>query len=161
MVTAISRRQTEMLILFLVLIYCYLLNIPCLLRLPVCPLLEIRTHRAYATQHPAFSPCFWPRYSLELIDLFEVDKQGPGGYDASAGNKMLLWHGSRLTNWAGILSQGLRIAPPEAPCTGYSRSAGAVSQQSRIQCAVNASCHGVAPVFMSYVLFPIWRHLDC
>ena len=24
-----------------------------------------------------------------------------------------------MTNWAGILSQGLRIAPPEAPVTGY------------------------------------------
>lgn len=34
-------------------------------------------------------------------------------------NRKLLWHGSRLTNFAGILSQGLRIAPPEAPCTGY------------------------------------------
>ncbi|KAJ1402366.1 WGR domain [Sesbania bispinosa] len=34
-------------------------------------------------------------------------------------NRMLLWHGSRLTNWTGILSQGLRIAPPEAPVTGY------------------------------------------
>ena len=30
-----------------------------------------------------------------------------------------MWHGSRLTNWVGILSQGLRIAPPEAPVTGY------------------------------------------
>jgi poly [ADP-ribose] polymerase len=30
-----------------------------------------------------------------------------------------LWHGSRLTNFVGILSQGLRIAPPEAPVTGY------------------------------------------
>uniref|UniRef100_A0A0E0JI87 Poly [ADP-ribose] polymerase n=1 Tax=Oryza punctata TaxID=4537 RepID=A0A0E0JI87_ORYPU len=38
---------------------------------------------------------------------------------ASVGNRMLLWHGSRLTNWAGILSQGLRIAPPEAPITGF------------------------------------------
>ncbi|GJN05295.1 hypothetical protein PR202_ga22913 [Eleusine coracana subsp. coracana] len=38
---------------------------------------------------------------------------------ANAGNRMLLWHGSRLSNWAGILSQGLRIAPPEAPVTGY------------------------------------------
>lgn len=27
--------------------------------------------------------------------------------------------GSRLTNFMGILSQGLRIAPPEAPATGY------------------------------------------
>jgi hypothetical protein len=25
---------------------------------------------------------------------------------ASTGNRMLLWHGSRLSNWAGILSQG-------------------------------------------------------
>ena len=30
-----------------------------------------------------------------------------------------MWHGSRLTNYVGILSQGLRIAPPEAPVTGY------------------------------------------
>ena len=33
--------------------------------------------------------------------------------------RQLLWHGSRLTNFVGILSQGLRIAPPEAPVTGY------------------------------------------
>jgi poly [ADP-ribose] polymerase len=33
--------------------------------------------------------------------------------------KMLLWHGSRLTNWMSILSHGLKIAPPEAPHTGY------------------------------------------
>jgi poly [ADP-ribose] polymerase len=29
------------------------------------------------------------------------------------GERLLLWHGSRSTNFAGILSQGLRIAPPE------------------------------------------------
>lgn len=33
-------------------------------------------------------------------------------------NRRLLWHGSRTTNFAGILSQGLRIAPPEAPVVG-------------------------------------------
>ena len=32
---------------------------------------------------------------------------------------MLLWHGSRFSNFVGIISQGLRIAPPEAPRTGY------------------------------------------
>jgi hypothetical protein len=32
---------------------------------------------------------------------------------------MLLWHGSRVSNYVGILSQGLRIAPPEAPVSGY------------------------------------------
>ncbi|GIY03148.1 poly polymerase 2 [Caerostris extrusa] len=34
------------------------------------------------------------------------------------GNKYLLWHGSRITNWVGILKKGLRIAPAEAPLTG-------------------------------------------
>lgn len=34
-------------------------------------------------------------------------------------NRRLLWHGSRSTNYGGILSQGLRIAPPEAPVSGY------------------------------------------
>ncbi|KAJ7226070.1 poly polymerase catalytic domain-containing protein [Mycena pura] len=29
------------------------------------------------------------------------------------GERLLLWHGSRCTNFTGILSQGLRIAPPE------------------------------------------------
>ncbi len=35
--------------------------------------------------------------------------------DSNLGNSLtivLLWHGSRLSNWVGILSQGLRIAPP-------------------------------------------------
>jgi poly [ADP-ribose] polymerase len=32
---------------------------------------------------------------------------------------MLLWHGSAVTNFLGILTQGLKIAPPEAPATGY------------------------------------------
>jgi len=34
-------------------------------------------------------------------------------------NRMLLWHGSSVTNFLGILTQGLKIAPPEAPATGY------------------------------------------
>lgn len=55
-------------------------------------------------------------YKLEIEDAFEVNKD-TGYIDGT--NKMLLWHGSRISNWAGILSQGLRIAPPEAPVTGY------------------------------------------
>lgn len=38
---------------------------------------------------------------------------------AKTGNRFLLWHGSRMSNWGGILGKGLRIAPPEAPTTGY------------------------------------------
>lgn len=61
-------------------------------------------------------------YSLELVDLWEVEREGEGErfkQHESNSNRMLLWHGSRITNWGGILSQGLRIAPPEAPSTGY------------------------------------------
>ncbi|CAH1450051.1 unnamed protein product [Lactuca virosa] len=39
--------------------------------------------------------------------------------DMEAEEEILLWHGYRLTNYVGILSQGLRIAPPEAPTTVY------------------------------------------
>ncbi|KAK6164538.1 hypothetical protein DH2020_001402 [Rehmannia glutinosa] len=62
-------------------------------------------------------------WALELEEVFcldregEIDKYAP--YRAKLKNRMLLWHGSRLTNFVGILSQGLRIAPPEAPATGY------------------------------------------
>ncbi|KAL0477441.1 hypothetical protein AKO1_005714, partial [Acrasis kona] len=34
-------------------------------------------------------------------------------------NRMLLWHGSSASNYLSILSSGLRIAPPEAPVSGY------------------------------------------
>ncbi|KAJ3108880.1 Poly [ADP-ribose] polymerase 2 [Phlyctochytrium planicorne] len=59
-------------------------------------------------------------YALDVQEVFEIDKEDiydELGYKLH--NKKLLWHGSRLTNFVGILSQGLRIAPPEAPVTGY------------------------------------------
>jgi len=34
-------------------------------------------------------------------------------------NRMLLWHGSKVENFLGILSQGLRIAPPESDTSGW------------------------------------------
>uniref|UniRef100_A0A453SNI5 Poly [ADP-ribose] polymerase n=1 Tax=Aegilops tauschii subsp. strangulata TaxID=200361 RepID=A0A453SNI5_AEGTS len=61
-------------------------------------------------------------YTIDILQMFKVSRHGETERFqkfASAGNRMLLWHGSRLSNWAGIFSQGLRIAPPEAPVTGY------------------------------------------
>ena len=61
------------------------------------------------------------QYQLEIEDVFVLDRNGEAkSFVAdSLKNRKLLWHGSRLTNYVGILSQGLRIAPPEAPSTGY------------------------------------------
>ncbi|KAF4673128.1 poly ADP-ribose polymerase [Perkinsus chesapeaki] len=61
-------------------------------------------------------------YKLRVMNCFRVDRDGEDqrfGRHSKDPNRMLLWHGSRMTNWAGILPQGLRIAPPEAPVTGY------------------------------------------
>jgi len=57
-------------------------------------------------------------YALELLEVFNIERHGePKRYKPfrKLPNRKLLWHGSRTTNFAGILSQGLRIAPPEAP----------------------------------------------
>jgi poly [ADP-ribose] polymerase len=60
------------------------------------------------------------KYTIELIDIFTLRRpQESEKFIDSLGNKMLLWHGSRLTNYVGILSEGLKIAPYEAPSTGY------------------------------------------
>ncbi|KAI0770930.1 poly polymerase catalytic domain-containing protein [Trametes elegans] len=65
-------------------------------------------------------------YGVDVLHAFRVEREheteawtkaGFGGLPD--GERLLLWHGSRTTNFAGILSQGLRIAPPEAPVTGY------------------------------------------
>ncbi|KAI6242060.1 Poly [ADP-ribose] polymerase [Aphelenchoides fujianensis] len=59
-------------------------------------------------------------FNIELRDVFRAARCGEDEkFRTDLDNHMLLWHGSRVTNFAGILSQGLRIAPPEAPVNGY------------------------------------------
>ncbi|CAJ1072839.1 poly polymerase 2 isoform X2 [Chelmon rostratus] [Xyrichtys novacula] len=59
-------------------------------------------------------------YTMTVLDIFSVDRESErGNFNSQLHNRTLLWHGSRLSNWVGILSQGLRVAPPEAPVTGY------------------------------------------
>jgi hypothetical protein len=65
----------------------------------------------------------WHNWNLKLTDAFAVDREGEkerfDGVGGLLDNHKLLWHGSRTTNYVGILSQGLRIAPPNAPASGY------------------------------------------
>ncbi|EEP79451.1 hypothetical protein UREG_04297 [Uncinocarpus reesii 1704] len=63
-------------------------------------------------------------------------------------NRRLLWHGSRTTNFGGILSQGLRIAPPEAPVNGYMFGKGVYfadisSKSANYCCAYNSDNTGL------------------
>jgi poly [ADP-ribose] polymerase len=61
----------------------------------------------------------------KVQEIFRIERKGEferfekSKYAKIASNRRLLWHGSRVTNYGGILAQGLRIAPPEAPVSGY------------------------------------------
>lgn len=59
--------------------------------------------------------------NYEIENIFRIERKGErerfnkSVFSESIQDRRLLWHGSRVTNFGGILSQGLRIAPPEAP----------------------------------------------
>ncbi|KAL8696901.1 MAG: hypothetical protein Q9201_007420 [Fulgogasparrea decipioides] len=88
------------------------------------------------------------KYRLE--DIFRIQRTGEiDRFEKSEFSKLhksdkrLLWHGSRTTNFGGILSQGLRIAPPEAPVNGYAFGKGVyladISSKSAQYCAPGMS----------------------
>lgn len=62
------------------------------------------------------------QYALEVVDVFKVKRACE--YVRSRkykqlDNRQMLWHGSKLSNFASILSKGLRVAPKQAPQTGH------------------------------------------
>ncbi|KAK0279011.1 hypothetical protein LTR35_008746 [Friedmanniomyces endolithicus] len=88
------------------------------------------------------------RYRLQ--DIFRIQREGEDDrFEKSKysglkdKNRRLLWHGSRTTNFGGILSQGLRIAPPEAPVNGYAFGKGVyladISTKSANYCVSSSS----------------------
>ena len=62
---------------------------------------------------------YYYQQKLQLLKAYSLNRHGEEKKFKDFGNKKLLWHGTRITNYVGILSQGLRIAPPEAPSSGY------------------------------------------
>lgn len=84
----------------------------------------------------------------EVENIFRIERQGEmerfkNEFGDVPQDRRLLWHGSRCTNFAGILSQGLRIAPPEAPVSGYMFGKGIyladMSSKSANYCAASVS----------------------
>jgi Poly(ADP-ribose) polymerase catalytic domain/Poly(ADP-ribose) polymerase, regulatory domain len=62
------------------------------------------------------------RDQYEIANIFKVQRKGEAEMIQAfkeVPNHYLLFHGSMMFNFIGILSQGLKIAPPEAPATGY------------------------------------------
>ena len=76
--------------------------------------------------HKTRGPTHYGMKYDKVEEIFRIERQGEKDrFENSphaklqSKNRRLLWHGSRTTNSGGILSQGLRIAPPEAPVNGY------------------------------------------
>jgi poly [ADP-ribose] polymerase 2/3/4 len=87
--------------------------------------------------------------NYKIEDIFRIQRNGEcdrfenSPYGKLSADRRLLWHGSRTTNFGGILSQGLRIAPPEAPVSGYMFGKGVyladMSSKSANYCAAHSS----------------------
>lgn len=63
------------------------------------------------------------KYRLRLVNLFRLNKSSQDAADAAGrfkkvGNHRLLFHGSKMTNFVGILSEGLRLPKPDQIANG-------------------------------------------
>ncbi|KAF2636248.1 PARP-domain-containing protein [Massarina eburnea CBS 473.64] len=93
-------------------------------------------------------------HSYTVENIFRIERNGEfdrfekSPFAKIKGDRRLLWHGSRATNFGGILSQGLRIAPPEAPVSGYMFGKGIYladmsSKSANYCCAYNSGGHAL------------------
>lgn len=87
--------------------------------------------------------------NYQIEDIFRIERKGESDrfesskYKSIKSDRRLLWHGSRSTNYGGILSQGLRIAPPEAPVSGYMFGKGIYLADMSSK-SVNYCCSGLS-----------------
>ena len=61
-------------------------------------------------------------FDTHQLKVFKIEREGEEermDQFQNIANHRLLFHGSSIFNFIGLLSQGLKIAPPEAPTTGY------------------------------------------
>ena len=59
--------------------------------------------------------------NLKILEIFTIKRDGEQKRfnPDKLKNRKLLFHGSPFSNFVGILGNGMRIAPPEAPSSGY------------------------------------------
>lgn len=74
-------------------------------------LIELAIKNTHGETHKSFKMC--------VEDVFSVCRPSEEQRFTSKGNHKMLWHGSMATNFTGILSEGLCIAPAHVPVNGY------------------------------------------
>jgi len=79
------------------------------------PIVELITYYINTNYGPTHD-----KFHMEIKNIFELDKFGENErFNRDLGNRILLWHSARISNWFEILSNGLKVVPKEAPVTGY------------------------------------------
>jgi poly [ADP-ribose] polymerase len=91
------------------------------------------------TQSPAHNLKFQITAILHITPSPTLPQYNPKNLQ----NKTLLFHGSRVSNFGGILKNGLKIAPIEAPVSGYMFGKGAYFADLASK-AMNYCCSGVS-----------------
>jgi len=80
---------------------------------------------------------------IELVDLFSIEREGERDNFNDLPNRTLLWHGTRLSNYATVLKQGLKVPPNDAPTAGYNFGKGIyfydMAAKAANYCAPNSS----------------------
>lgn len=56
---------------------------------------------------------------IKIFQIWKEEEEVSYAPYSKSENRMLLWHGSDASNICGILTKGLKVAPPEADATGY------------------------------------------
>lgn len=103
--------------------------------------------------------------NLKIDKVFEINRHGEDQRYKPFNNfknKKLLWHGSRLTNFAGIFTNGLMIAPPESYRSGDMFGNGVyfadVVTKSAQYC--NAGSNGVGALLLCEVALGEFEEFD-
>ena len=77
---------------------------------------------------------------FDVHDIYTLNREGEDEkFKKDIGNRKLLWHGSKMSNFASILSQGLKLPPAEAPNSAYKYGKGAYFTDSASKAALY--CH--------------------
>lgn len=73
------------------------------------------------TTHNDTQPDWGVSHKIQVDAIFALSSELDVFFEpfAKEPNRQLLWHCSRIGNYTGILSTGLRIAPTEAPSSGF------------------------------------------
>jgi len=83
---------------------------------------EYEILKKYISKSARQNNCYYYSSGIKIRRIFRVERRGEEErfkpFETKS-NRWLLFHGSKTSNFIGILSQGLKVAPPDVAYTGW------------------------------------------